>query len=167
MRLLAAAAVLAGVYALALASAAPLDLAAGVVVGGAVLLALRGWLRLAGTGPGRRPGPAPLRRAVAFPAFASAVLVDVAVGTWDVALRVLHLRPVGRPGIVLVPIGERTPTGLAVTALALTLSPGSVLIDVDRRRGVMEVHLIDASDPAAFRARVQDFYERRQRAVFP
>jgi multisubunit Na+/H+ antiporter MnhE subunit len=56
---------------------------------------------------------------------------------------------------------------LAATALALTLSPGEVLVDIDRSRGVMLVHVIDAHDPDAVRARHDHFYRRYQRGVFP
>jgi multisubunit Na+/H+ antiporter MnhE subunit len=99
--------------------------------------------------------------------FAAAVAADVAAGTWDVALRVLHLRHLDRPGTVRVPIGARTDRGVAVSALATTLSPGAVLVDVDWERREMLVHVIDASDPAAVCARLERFYDRFQRRVFP
>lgn len=111
--------------------------------------------------------PSMVLRLLWLPLFAAAVLWDVAIGTWDVTLRVLGLRAMRSPGIVLVPIGERSEAGTAISALALTLSPGSLLLDVDRERGVMLVHEVDASDPEAVRARHQRFYERFQRRVFP
>jgi multisubunit Na+/H+ antiporter MnhE subunit len=154
---------LGGIFVLTLASTDPVDLALGVTLGGALLLALGERLRL---GPaGRLP---PLAQRVAwFPVFAGAVLADIVQGTWDVALRVLHLRRLERPGLVRVPIGERSERGVAVTALATTLSPGSVLLDVDWERGELVVHVIDASDPDGVRARLQRFYDRYQRRVFP
>jgi multisubunit Na+/H+ antiporter MnhE subunit len=68
---------------------------------------------------------------------------------------------------VAVPIGGRTETGLAVSALVATLSPGEVLVDVDRERGVMLVHVVDAADPEGIRRRHEDFYRRYQQKVFP
>jgi multisubunit Na+/H+ antiporter MnhE subunit len=153
---------LTAVYALALASAAPADLATGAALASLALVLLGRRLPAGATG---RPGGL-LRRAVAFPAFAVALLADVARGTRDVALRVLGLRPL-KPGIVLVPFGERSELGLAVSALASTLSPGSVLVDVDHQRRVLVMHVIDASDPDAFRSQQQRFYDRYQRRVFP
>ncbi len=150
------------VYALTLVSVDPLDLALGAVLAGLTLL---GAHRLPRSG---HAAPTPtLGRVLRFPAFVAGLLADVAAGTWDVALRVLHLRPLERPGIVLVPIEERTPLGVAVSALATTLSPGSVLVDVDWERRVMLVHVIDASDPERVRAQHRRFYERFQRPVFP
>jgi len=66
-----------------------------------------------------------------------------------------------------VPIGERTTSGVAVSALTTTMSPGEVLVDIDWERGVMLIHVLDARDPDAVRARHLRFYERYQRRVFP
>lgn len=162
-RLLASGAGLALVYVLTLASSDPVDLATGLLLG-LSLTALLGWRM--------RPSPAgpaisPIARTLWFPIFAGAVLADVFHGTWDVALRVLHLRELKRPGLVRVPIGERSEHGIAVSALATTLSPGTVLIEIDRARGDLLLHVIDASDPDDVRERLQRFYDRYQRRVFP
>jgi len=162
-RLALRAAALGVLYALTLASRDPLDLAGGLVVGAAVL-------GLVGTGMRGRPRSSPLvlaRRAVWFVPFAGAVCAGVLRGTWDVALRVLRVRPLHAPGIVRIPIGERSEHGVAVSSLATTLSPGSVLIDIDRERGDLLLHVIDASDPDAVRDDMQRFYDRYQRRVFP
>ena len=150
-------------FMLTLASLAPGDLALGLALGTGLALALRTRTASEPEHPETawRLRPGPLLR------FAVAVLADVVAGTWDVSLRVLHLRAVSRPGIVAVPVGARSARGVAVTALALTLSPGTVLIDIDRSRRLMLIHFIDASDPDALRARLDRFYERYQRPVFP
>jgi multicomponent Na+:H+ antiporter subunit E len=82
-----------------------------------------------------------------------------------VALVTLHLRPLRSTGVVKVPVGERTPTGVAVSALVTTLSPGAFLIEANEE--FMMLHLIDASDPDAVREKHEDFYQRYQRKVFP
>ncbi len=150
-------------YALMLGSVDPWDLLFGALFAGAMLVAFRRFLFV-----GRPVGPLVLlRRALAFVPFVGAVLGDIVVGTWWVTLVVLHLRPLSRPGIVAVPIGERTRVGVAVSALATTLSPGSYLVDVDWERRVMLYHVLDASDPDAVEAAQQRFYRRYQRHVFP
>ena len=161
--LLVTAAALGGLYALTLASDDPVDLAMGMLLGLVLTLLLR-----------RRMRPAPAQHAASTigrvlwaPVFAGAVLADVLRGAWDVSLRVLNLRRVEHPGLVRVPIGRRSERGIAVSALATTLSPGSVLIDIDRARGDLLLHVIDASDPDAVRERLQRFYDRYQRRVFP
>jgi multicomponent Na+:H+ antiporter subunit E len=154
---------LAAVYLLTLGSAHPLDLALGLLLATALMLGLRGRLRP----PRGHPSPPLGRRVAAFPLLVGAVLAEIARGTWDVALRVLGLRPLEGPGIVLVPIGERSELGVAVTGLLVGLSPGSLLLEVDERRRVMLFHVIDARDPDAVRAQIDRLYQRYQRRVFP
>jgi multicomponent Na+:H+ antiporter subunit E len=106
-------------------------------------------------------------RIVAFFPFAAATVYNIVTGTLDVTLVVLHLRPLKNPGIVAIPIAERTPTGVAVSMLATTLSPGTFLVDIDWERQVMLVHCLDASDPGVVIEEHQEFYRRWQRKVFP
>jgi multisubunit Na+/H+ antiporter MnhE subunit len=54
-----------------------------------------------------------------------------------------------------------------VSALTATLSPGEVLVDVDLEKGVMYLHVLDASDPDAVRAAHAELYDRHQRKVIP
>jgi multisubunit Na+/H+ antiporter MnhE subunit len=157
-RILALAALVA-VWQLTLASEDAVDVVVGAVLAGAVLVALPG----SATGA----GPSPLARLAATPALAAVVLVDIARGTWDVALRVLGLRPLDRPGLVLIPIGDRTDVGIAATGLLFGLSPGSLMIEVDHARRAMVWHVIDARDPDAVRAHFERVYDRYQRRVIP
>jgi len=150
------------VYALALASFHPWDLAAGLALSAACLLALRGL-----TPDGHTTGRELLRRLARFPLLAVVVLRDVITGTWRVALIALGVRPLGRPGLVEVPLDGRSRAGVAATGIVGTLPPGDVFVDVDWGRGVMLVHALDADDPAAVRERYRHFYERYQRGVFP
>lgn len=152
-----------GVFLLVLASLDPLDALLGALLSVAIVTALR---RFALEPPPRPLGELPRRLLAAVP-LTLVTIRDITVGTWDVALVVLHLRPLSSPGIVAVPIGERTDTGIAATTLLVTLAPGEFLVDVDRDRGVMLFHVLDASDPDAVRARMADFYDRYQRKVFP
>lgn len=156
------------VYALALGSFHLWDLLIGAGLSAVLLFSFK-WIVFGSepeSGPaGRRPGL--LRRAVALVPFCLAVFRNILTGTWEVVLVMLHLRPLKSPGIVAVPIGERTPTGVAVWALVTGLPPGSFFVDVDRGRGVALIHLIDARDPEAVREQHRDFYRRYQSKVFP
>jgi multicomponent Na+:H+ antiporter subunit E len=151
------------VYALTLASFAPWDLLAGLTISAALLLATRR-LRLQ---DGDHRAPPLWRRVVRFPILCLAAVREIVIGTWQVALVVTGLRPLRQPGIVAVPVGERSTAGLAASALLVTLSPGEVFVDVDHERQVMLLQVLDASDPDAVRRRHDAFYRRYQRAVFP
>jgi multicomponent Na+:H+ antiporter subunit E len=153
--------ILTGVYAMVLASFHPWDLFFGLVVSGALVYAFRSFVF------GGQPDPLTglAGRVAAFFPFVVAVVWDVLKGTWEVALITLHVKPLVEPGVVKLPVGEQTPTGVAVLGLVTTLSPGAFLIEANDE--FMLIHVIDASDPDAFREDREDFYRRYQRKVFP
>jgi multicomponent Na+:H+ antiporter subunit E len=157
------------VYALALGSFHPWDLLFGAGLSAGLLFA--SW-RFVFASDDTAPRPAGggltlLERVVAFVPFAVAVFREILVGNWEVTLVTLHLRPLVRPGIVAVPIGERTPMGVAVWAVVTGLPPGSFFVDVDRERGVVLIHVLDARDPEAYREQQEYFYRQYQSKVFP
>lgn len=150
-------------YALALGSFHPLDLLFGAGLSAALVFVSRRFVFEDEPGG----GPSFLRRVAAFVPFAFAVFGEVVAGTWEVTLVTLHLRPLKSPGIVEVPIANRTPTGVAVWAVVTGLTPGTFFVDVDRERGVILIHVIDAGAPEEFRREQHDLYHRYQRGVFP
>jgi multisubunit Na+/H+ antiporter MnhE subunit len=157
------------VYALALASFHPWDLLFGAGLSAALLFASR---RFVFDADGTTPRPAGRRltllgRVVAFVPFAAVVFRNILAGNVEVTLVTLGLRPLLRPGIVAVPVGDRTPTGVAVWAVVTGLPPGSFFVDVDRERKVVLIHVLDARDPEAYREEQEDFYRRYQSKVFP
>lgn len=151
------------IYAFVIASFDPLDLLTGALFSGVVLYVFRGHV----FGGPPKPLDRFFRRLAHLPLFLAASVWDISKGTFEVALVVLRFRALKRPGIVAVPIGERSSLGLAVSALETTLSPGTYLVDVDHERGVWLVHALDASDPEAVRRDREDFYRKYQRKVFP
>lgn len=61
----------------------------------------------------------------------------------DVAYRVLHPgRPIN-PGIVKVKTKLVTDTALTFLANSITLTPGTMSLDIDRENGVLYIHWID------------------------
>lgn len=163
MSRLVAVAIVAAVYLLTLASTAPWDVAAGLLVGAAIVFGLGRFLFEGEPLPARTLAS----RAVHLPVYSLAVGWQIVLGTWQVALIVAGLRRLTRPGIVAVPFGERSANGVAISALAITLSPGELYVDTDEEREAMLIHVLDARDPDAVRERFQRFYDRYQRKVFP
>lgn len=161
------------IYALALASFAPWDLLAGLVISSALLLIARRRFGRGLTPSGDVEGfervsfGVASRRMVAFFPFAWAVVRETTGGSWRVLLAVIGVRPPREPGIVAVPLADRTAEGVAVSAFLVAFSPGTLLVKVDEAERVMWIHAIDAADPEAVRRERQEFYERYQRRVFP
>lgn len=151
------------VYALMLSSVHPLDLALGALLATATVVGLRRLLFPAGLGS----TPRLTRRLLAAPLWAAAVVREITVGTWDVALVVLGVRPLRSPGIVELPIDDRSDLAVVAAALAATLSPGELVVDIEWERRVVLMHVLDGGDPAALRERWRSNYERYQRAALP
>jgi multisubunit Na+/H+ antiporter MnhE subunit len=155
------------IFVLTLASVDPWDLVIGAGLAVGTLVLFRAVPLTAGNTIRREDTPGPLTRVIWFFPFCVKAAWDITCGTWLVFLFVSGIRKLEHPGVVLVPIGNRTPTGVAVSALVSTLSPGTVMMEIDFAQGVMLIHAIDASDPDQIRADHQEFYDRYQRHVFP
>jgi len=61
----------------------------------------------------------------------------------DVAYRILHPQLLINPGIVKVKTSLKSDLGLAFLANSITLTPGTMVVDVDKQNGVLYVHWID------------------------
>ena len=166
IRLVAAVLFLMVVYCLALASVDPWDMALGALLAAISLAIFHNAVPpiQRKTGNGQPSWPV---RAIAFVPFAGITVWEILVGSVRVALIVSGVRKLEHPGIVAVPIGERSRLGVVVTSVTTTLAPGSIVLDVDWDRKMMLVHVIDASDPDQIRADMQELYDRYQRKVFP
>jgi multicomponent Na+:H+ antiporter subunit E len=64
----------------------------------------------------------------------------------DVAYRVSHPKLPINPGIVKVRTTLKSDTGLTFLANSITLTPGTLSVDVDKEEGVLYVHWIDVKD---------------------
>ncbi len=61
----------------------------------------------------------------------------------DVAYRVLHPSLPIKPGIVKVKTTLKSDTGLTFLANSITLTPGTLSVDIDVERGILYVHWIN------------------------
>lgn len=61
----------------------------------------------------------------------------------DVAYRVIHPKLPIKPGIVKVKTTLKTDTGLTFLANTITLTPGTMSVDVDKENGYLYIHWIN------------------------
>jgi multisubunit Na+/H+ antiporter MnhE subunit len=66
--------------------------------------------------------------------------------TWQMARIVLSPRVRLRPLVVEVPLELRGEFARYLFACFITMTPGSLSLGLDRRRDILEVHLLDAPD---------------------
>ncbi|MCL7411874.1 MAG: Na+/H+ antiporter subunit E [Methanosarcinaceae archaeon] len=65
-----------------------------------------------------------------------------------------------KPGIIAVPIDTKTNGGITAIANTITLTPGTLTIDISDDRSVLYVHCIDASDPDGVRTSIKNDLEK-------
>jgi multicomponent Na+:H+ antiporter subunit E len=76
---------------------------------------------------------------------------------WDVITPRLH----SRPGIVAVPLDLRGDVEITVLANLVSLTPGTLSLEVSEDRKTLYVHAMFADPPEAVRQRIKDGLERR------
>jgi multicomponent Na+:H+ antiporter subunit E len=150
---------LVGIYLLVLTSLRPGDVLVGGLLAALVVVATR---RIRGGGVIHRRLDA--HRLLGAPALVVRIVADTAVGTWR-AVR-FCLRPdAASTGLVEVPAGSRSGSGLAAWGFITGLAPDELVVEIDEERRVLLVHVLDADDPDAVQARHADA-EERQGQVF-
>jgi multisubunit Na+/H+ antiporter MnhE subunit len=147
---------LTAVYLLVLTSLAPGD----VLIGGLLGLALAASLRARRPLRGAATGPA---RVAAALAVAAQTLSEMIRGSWRVARFCLGWS--ASPGFVEIPRGGRSRISVALWGVLTGEAPDEVVVDVVAERDVLIVHLVDAREPDAIRARHRRAYECWQRKV--
>ena len=86
----------------------------------------------------------------------------------DVAYRILHPKLPINPGIVKVKTTLKTDTALTFLANSITLTPGTLTVDIDKDNGILYVHWIDVKEKqteAATKVIVERF-EKILRKIF-
>lgn len=99
-------------------------------------------------------------------AFAALVAWDVLTANLQVARAVLSPIRRLRPGFATVPIELDDPRAIAVFAHAITLTPGTLTVDVAEDRRSLTIHALDLPDPEATVRGIRERYERRIREIF-
>lgn len=72
-----------------------------------------------------------------------------------------------KPGIVAIPLDLKSDEGITTLANLITLTPGTVTLDVSSDRKTLYIHAFDASDPEALRRDTKANYERRVQELLP
>jgi len=98
--------------------------------------------------------------------FAARIVRDMLLANWAVARRVVGPVAALHPAFVEVPLDLRDPFAATVLGSILSLTPGTVSIDVDRERWVLQLHALDAPDPDMLIRQIKRHYEAPIREIF-
>lgn len=150
--------VLALVWAAITGSFSGLNLLFGALVGTGAVLILRSSLRQRGE----------LRRLQHIAALALLFVYELLASAVRVALVVIRpdIKSGLRPAIVAVPLTVKSDAEIALLANLITLTPGTLSIDVSEDRSVLYVHALTLASSEALIAEIASGFEARVREVF-
>jgi multicomponent K+:H+ antiporter subunit E len=94
------------------------------------------------------------------------VLYDIVVASLQVARLVLGPVSRIRPAFVSVPLDLRDPYVATLLGSMVSLTPGTVAVDVDQETWIMQVHALDVADEAVLVQTIKTRYEARLREIF-
>lgn len=131
-------------------------LGVGFALGGAVLW----WMR-----PLYGPGDY-FERFARVVRLAGFFLWELVVSCLQVAHDVLTAKHHSRPGVIAVPLDAETPLEITVVANLITLTPGTLTLDVAEDRSKLWVHAMFIEDADSLRRSLKQGMERRVLEVF-
>lgn len=112
------------------------------------------------------PSSTTLRRAGLALGLLAVFLKDIVVANLDIARRILGPERAIRPRFVWVPLSLTNPQGTAVFAAMISLTPGTLSVDITPDRRWLLVHAFNVDDEEALVRDVQRRYERPLQEIF-
>ncbi|APO73990.1 Na+/H+ antiporter subunit E [Rhizobium etli 8C-3] len=93
-------------------------------------------------------------------------LKELALSAWTVARTVLRPRMEIRPGIFAFPLTVDRDLEITLLANLITLTPGTLSVDVSQDHRTLYVHALDCSDPEATKRAIASGFERKIMEAF-
>ncbi|MBD9371483.1 Na+/H+ antiporter subunit E [Rhizobium sp. ARZ01] len=151
MMLFLIAVVFAIVWAAVTGSLSPLNLILGFLLG---LLAL--WIIRRDFAGGRT-----VFRPLKLLSLAILFVKELAISAWRVAVLVARPRMDLKPGIFAFPLAVDRDIEITLLANLITLTPGTLSVDVSEDRRFLYVHALDCSDPVGTKRDIANGFERK------
>lgn len=92
---------------------------------------------------------------------------ELALSAIKVAILVVQPKMKLKPGIFAFPLSVTRDFEITLLANLITLTPGTLSVDVSADRRILYVHALDCSDPTAARRDIANGFERRIKEAFP
>ena len=94
-------------------------------------------------------------------AFALEFLKELALSTYRVAYDVLTPTHYMKPGVIAFPLEAKTDAEIAMLANVITLTPGTLSLDVSEDRKTLYIHAMYIDDPDALRREIKEGLEKK------
>jgi len=92
--------------------------------------------------------------------------VELLVSAWRVLVIVIQPKLDVQPGIILYPLRMQSDFQIALLSNLITLTPGTLTVDVSPDRSHLIIHALNCRDPDAIRADIANGFERRIMEAF-
>ena len=86
---------------------------------------------------------------------------ELIISSWRVAMDVIKPLPQMRPGIIGIPLDAETDLEITMLANVISLTPGTLSLDVSEDRKTLYIHAMYVVDPDDLRREIKDGLERR------
>lgn len=94
------------------------------------------------------------------------LLADIVISNIDVARRILGPEAALQSRFIWMPLAIENPQGVAVLAAMITMTPGTLAVDVTPDRRWLLIHGLDITDEGAVLRAIRDRYESPLRGIF-
>ncbi|HCL66339.1 MAG TPA: Na+/H+ antiporter subunit E [Rhizobium sp.] len=115
---------------------------------------------------GQINGTGYITRATRVASLAWLFFVELAKSAWKVAIMVVSPKLEIQPGIFAYPLTVTRDFEITLLANLITLTPGTLSVDVSEDRKTLYVHAIDCSDPEGTKREIAEGFERKIREAF-
>lgn len=88
-------------------------------------------------------------------------LYDLILSSFRVAWEILAIRSFAKPGFIAVPLDVRSDMQILLLANFISLTPGSLTLDISEDRRTLYLHTMFASDPDKVRSDIKNGIEKR------
>ncbi|TAU82759.1 Na+/H+ antiporter subunit E [Rhizobium leguminosarum] len=111
-------------------------------------------------------GKARIPRFLPVFSLAALFLKELSLSAWKVTVTVLSPDMKLKPGIFAFPLTVTSDFEITLLANLITLTPGTLSVDVSTDRRTLYVHALDCSDPEATRRDIANGFERKIMEAF-
>jgi multicomponent Na+:H+ antiporter subunit E len=88
-------------------------------------------------------------------------LWEIFVSNVRLTITILSPNPRLRPAVIAVPLDLKSEIGIVMLANMITLTPGTLSLDISSSRKTLYVHVFDLDDPEDFIYKIKNNFERR------
>lgn len=92
-------------------------------------------------------------------------LWEVIVSNIRLTLTILSPRPHLKPAVVAVPLDIKNDAAIVFLANLITLTPGTLSLDISSAKQFLYIHVYDLEDPEEFIQDIKQNYERRVQEI--